>query len=132
MFLSEVSPKPGTTGVFYIEELLNGIMNLRKVKPVERWRIVLKAVFEEADRDQSGTISRDEFSKVLCSATTLNKFERLGIGFTKLESLFENLSGEQELTEESLIKGFTRIMSGQDSQKVRNSYVVKDRRPSAI
>merc|ERR1711879_421592 len=76
---SPTSNSAGGKRLFTIQEIFDGVMALRHPIAIPKWKIVLKQVFQEADKDISGSLSRDEFQKVLDSTATQSKFERIGI-----------------------------------------------------
>merc|ERR1712072_1528581 len=87
-------------------------MNLRTGNAIPKWKIVLKQVFEEADGDMSGTVTKKEWRKIMESPTVAAKFEKTGISKIVLENTFNFLDQDNsdDLTEDELVSGFLQLV----------------------
>jgi len=88
------------------------VLRLRKPKPVPRWRILIKQIFEQADTDQMGTLSREEFRVSLQSPSTKAKLESLGLDCDVIEDLFDVLDadGSDDVSEAEMLNGVEQLL----------------------
>eukprot|EP00929_Paragymnodinium_shiwhaense_P060838 TRINITY_DN30374_c0_g1_i1.p1 TRINITY_DN30374_c0_g1~~TRINITY_DN30374_c0_g1_i1.p1 ORF type:complete len:815 (+),score=235.43 TRINITY_DN30374_c0_g1_i1:334-2778(+) len=100
-----------------IPALVNILMRLRKPRATEKWRIVIKMIFEEADKDRSGSLSAVEFRQVVKTAATQEKLDSIGVTTDVLEAFQKTLDlhPEQEVSEKDLIKKFERVFQYQNA-----------------
>lgn len=103
-----------TNGKYSIDALITGLMKLRSPRPVARWKILLKQVFQVADSDGNGLLSKEEFKRTFRRPEVLDKFERMGLRPTFFDGLFEILDSDRtgDLTEEELSHGFIQMWEG--------------------
>jgi len=117
---------------FKIDKLVDELMGLRTGKIIPKWRIVLKQIFEECDSDSSGSVSKNEWKKVTQSDSIVKKFEKVGISHGVLDTCFDMLDtdGSDDLTEDELVEGFTRLLQQGIRRRSLNPHQ-KDAHPSS-
>eukprot|EP00931_Biecheleriopsis_adriatica_P024909 TRINITY_DN15410_c0_g1_i1.p1 TRINITY_DN15410_c0_g1~~TRINITY_DN15410_c0_g1_i1.p1 ORF type:complete len:1627 (+),score=358.10 TRINITY_DN15410_c0_g1_i1:92-4972(+) len=97
-------------------EFADHVLRLRKPKPIPRWKIFMKLLFEQADVDQCGTLTREEFQAVLQPAATQAKLRALGMDTDAIDELFSILDVDQsdDISEGELLRGVEVMMQLQE------------------
>jgi Ca2+-binding EF-hand superfamily protein len=107
-YITDITPGSGASDV---ETLVPEVVKLRTGGTIPKWKIVLKQVFEEADTDHGGSVSKKEWKRIMESQTVALKFEKSGISKGVLEICFDllDVDGSNDLTEAELVDGFERL-----------------------
>lgn len=92
----------------FIEELLR----LRRPKSIPRWKILIKQIFEKADLDQCGTLTKEEFTNALQSHGTQARLESMNIDPEVVEEMFDiiDVDGSDDVTEAEMIYGIELML----------------------
>lgn len=98
-----------------IHEIAEDLMKLRTPRPVEKWKILLKQVFQTADSDGSNSLNKEEFKMTFRRPSILAKFEKQGLKPTFFDGLFDLLDqdGSGDISEPELAEGFVRMWEAQ-------------------
>lgn len=96
----------------FIEELLR----LRRPKSIPRWKILIKQIFEKADLDQCGTLTKEEFTNALQSHGTQARLESMNIDPDVVEEMFDiiDVDGSDDVTEAEMIFGIELMLKLQE------------------
>jgi len=95
-----------------VEDFMRLILKARRPVVVPRWKILLKQVFEEADADQCGSLSQEEFRAALKAPGTRARFSQIGLEADAVEDLFAMMDtdGSNEITESELLQGIGKML----------------------
>lgn len=124
---------------FLLDDVIKMIMDLRRPRPVERWRIVVKQIFEEADRDCSGFVDYSEFLRLLKSPQAKKRCQAAGIDLQRLFHSFY-LSGnsekgspdERQISQEELMKAVEEMLEACGHPDLQHGSLARQHRRSLM
>ncbi|CAK9014501.1 unnamed protein product, partial [Durusdinium trenchii] len=98
--------------LFSSSDFMERVLRLRKPTPIPRWKILFKQIFEQADLDRCGTLTKEEFTAALESPQTQARLESLGLDLDLVEEMFEviDVDGSDDVTEAELLLGVELLL----------------------
>lgn len=106
------------SGEITLDEMCDGFVKMKlAMRGVERALAYLQRAFEEADVDQSGVLSRQEFLDFFTSSSVEQKLRSLGVDMDDFNDVlgFVDADASGEVTVEELIHGFLLIRDASKS-----------------
>merc|ERR1719161_2839183 len=100
------------TGDISMNELMEGFNRIRRSQmSVGRLTACLAKAFEEADEDNSGYLSMEEFTYVFGRPGMRRKLKRLGIDETEQDRIFAAIDedGSGEVCVDEVVEGFIKL-----------------------
>ena len=98
--------------LFSSQHFIDALVGLRAPKPVPRWKILMKQVFEKADVDKCGTLTKEEFTNALQAPSTQARLESMGIDPEIVEEMFDiiDVDGSDDVTEAEMMRGIELML----------------------
>jgi Ca2+-binding EF-hand superfamily protein len=109
------------SGDVTLDELCEGFIKMKlSMRGADRAIAFFRKAFREADSDESGTLSLEEFQKMIANPQVLKRLESLGVNLEQVEVLFEQLCTRgnganvgklqgHTITADDLIAGFLSV-----------------------
>merc|ERR1712224_435374 len=100
-------------GAFEPEELLNSIMRLRSPKILPKWNILMSQVFQQADTDCNGSVTKSEWKSIIQFPSVTEKFEKCGLPRHILDGLFATIDSDRsnDLTMAEMVGGIEKLLA---------------------
>lgn len=119
----------GAPQSFELDALVEQLMKFRTGKVIPKWKIALKQVFEVADVDFGGSVTKSEWANVMKSSSVIAKFESCGISLNVLHACFDvlDLDGSGDLTERELVDGLEQLLYSKDAGVLQETPMKDDR-----
>jgi len=99
--------KRGQPKLLKINVVIQGILSLRRLKSVPKWKIIVQHIFTEADQELNGTVATADLRQALQSSANQARLVRCGITPSLLEGL---LAKSADLTEQEFVYGVQDLM----------------------